>query len=456
MGQGSAAAPALTTLGGDLAVAYIGAATSRVEVVTSPDATSWSSPSITGQSSHVAPGVAVLNGTLWVAFVGEATGHVELVSWDNRTTWTSRVDTGQPTKLPPAIAVFDGKLWIASVNSSTGLIDVMAHDGQTPAQVAAPGQKSRYGPALTAFDGALWLAYIGEATGHLELITCNGESAWSSKIDTGRSSQCSPALTTIPAAVGPNPLVGSSQYVLTSTVGIQQPNALPPLLGVAVQITITDDLKFNANVPLSFQLNCYSPTGNKTLGVQQYVLMMQPNSTELLLHIQNFPPASTIAAYAGNSASILNFPNLGLIPAGWTFNLQLQYATDDDVIGDVVSGMSCTVTKADGTTVGSGSLSALGLKLANHPGNSDDTWLAPIVAMELDVVAYAEGQTATFSGGHGFVVYSSSLALQANPSWSSYVDSPGEGTSENSNCVNGLIPVGTTFGTVQCFGFPHA
>ncbi len=456
--QHSAVAPALTTLGQDLVIAYIGAASSGVEVVTSPNGSSWSSKSTTGESSHVAPAVAVLDGILWVAYVAKATGHVELISWSNRTTWTGKIDTGQPSELPPAVSVFAGKLWIAYVNRSTGAIEVMSHDGDAPAEPATTGQTSRYGPALTAFNGALWLAYIGAGSGNLELVSSSGGSTWSSKIDTGRSSQCGPALATIAAVPGPSLLVGHHQYVLTSTAG-GKPAGLPPLLGVAVQITITDDLKFDTSIGLSFQLNCYSPAGNDTIGMQQYVLSMPPNSTELFLHIQNFYPASNVAAYAGNSPKVLNFPELGVIPAGWTFNVLLEYATEDDVTGNAVSGMFCAVTDSDGATVGTPRpLSALKQKLAKVPGKtSDASWLAPIVAMELDIVAYDDGHTATLTAGHGFVVYSALNPLEANPSWSSYINSPGHHTTENSNCVNGLIPVGTTYGgTVQSFGVPHA
>jgi hypothetical protein len=455
-GQSSAVAPAMTVLGDGLALAYIGASTSRVEVITSANGSSWSAKSITGQSSHVAPALAVLSGTLWLAYVGEATGHVELISWANGTTWTSKVDLGQPTDLSPAMAVSGGALWIAYVNSSTGAIEVLSYDGQTSTPPVTTGQTSSYGPALTTFNGVLWLAYIGKDTGHLELVSFDGESTWSSKIDTGRSSQCSPALTTIPAATGPSPLIGHSQYVLTGSPALLKYEALPPLLGVTVQITITEDLKFDPSLPPGFQLNCYSAADNQTLGVQQYVLIMQPGSKGIGLHLQNFPPASVIAAYGGNSPNLYTFTDLGVIPKGLTFTIQLDYASEDGVSGSDVSGMSCTVTNADGASLGHQSVSALHQKLASHPGYTDDSWLAPIVAMELDVTGYGEGKNATLTAGHGFIVYSSSLPLQANALWYDYVNSPKNGTKENSNCVNGLIPVGTTYGVVQSFGVPDA
>jgi hypothetical protein len=457
-GQSSTVAPAMTALGHDLALAYIGAATGRVEVITSANGSSWSAKSITGQSSHISPAVAVLDGTLWVAYVGEATGHVELVSWTNGTTWTGMVSTGQPTELPPALAVLGSTLWIAYVNSSTGAIEVLSYDGQTFTGPVTTGQTSNYGPALTVFNGDLWLAYIGQSTGHLELISSSGGSGWSSKIDTGRSSRCAPALTTISGTYWPLPLVGNSQYVLTGTLGLQKAGELPSLLGVTVQITITEDLKFDPSLPLAFQLNCYSGTGNQKLGVQQYVLIMQPNSKGIALHLQNFPPDNnTIAAYGGNSGNLYTFHDLGVIPAGLTFSIQLDYVTEDSVSGPAVSGMSCTVTSADGKQLGYQSVSALHQKLAAHPGHYTDTsWLAPIVAMELDVTGYGEGNDLTLKAGHGFIVYSSTLALQANSAWSVYVNSPRLGTLENSNCVNGLIAVGTTYATVQSFGVPGA
>jgi hypothetical protein len=460
-GQSSPVAPALATFGPGLAIAYVGAASGHVEVITSGDGTTWSPKSDSGQSSKHGPAAIALGSDLWVAYVGAATGHVELVRSGDGTSWSAKFDTGQATDLSPAIAAFEQNLWVAYVDASTRAVQVIysADGGNSWKGPFATGQTSRHSPGLTAFKGALWLAYIGASTGNVELVSFFDGSGWSPKTDTRRSSKSGVALATISAANGPDPLRGHSQYVLTSTLEQWPPDTLAPLPDVAVQITITEELTFDQSLPPSFQLNCYSPRGNTVLGAQQYVIAMQPDSKVIYLHLQNFYPDSVIAAYAGTTsrniqpdsqANVIKFPKLGAIPAGWSFSLQLLYA------GNCVAGAVCTVTDEAGATIGALSLEAVGLPLAKQPGNVDDSWLAPIVALELDIVGYSEGAFTTFQSGRAFAVYNSLAPLKVNGSYASYVNSAGNGTTEDSNCVNGLIPIGTTWGTVQCFGVPNA
>src|SRR5580658_9811104 len=77
------------------------------------------------------------------------------------------------------------------------------------------------------------------------------------------------------------------------------------MTGVIVTIDVTKDIV--ANIGLSFQLNCYSPTG-ATLQWQQYFFSLQPTTApagdgsapaDLLAYVNNWNPALTDAVVYG-------------------------------------------------------------------------------------------------------------------------------------------------------------
>jgi hypothetical protein len=84
-----------------------------------------------------------------------------------------------------------------------------------------------------------------------------------------------------------------------------------------------------------------------------------------------------------------------------------------------VTGAVCTVANETGATIGALSLDAIGLPLAKEPGTVDDSWLAPIVALELDIVGYSEGAFTTFQSGRAFAVYNALPPLKVNGSYAS-------------------------------------
>jgi hypothetical protein len=304
------------------------------------------------------------------------------------------------------------------------------------------------------FQSQLCVAFIGEASGHVELIDSADGVIWSKSTDTGQSTQQGPSLAVVPAVQPPTGFGGFNQYILASPQGDGWPAetnlTLPPILGLKVTIEITNELQFDPSKPLSFQLNCCAPPSSTAkVGWQQYVLIMQPNSTEMFLHIQNFGPAnSSRAVYAGDSSNQINFPSLGAIPAGWTFQLALQY------MGNLVSGASCAITDASGASVGTVSLGSIGLSLALQSGKVDASWLTPIVAFQLVIVGYAEGTHTTFTSGEGFVVCECATPLVAANTWAGSACAGGGGTAESSNCAYSVIADLANVAMVQCFGAP--
>jgi len=457
-GQSTKPAPSITVFQNQLWIAYIGEATGRVEVISSVDGKSWVGPNPTGVSSHLAASITEgFQNKLWIAFINETTGQIEVTSSGDGASWSPKpTSTGQSSHLPPAITVFQDQLWIAYTGAATGHVEVISSaDGvDWSKSPTSTGASSKLPPAITKFDDELWVAFVGEATGHVEVMSSRGGEAWSTTVNTGQSSRNGPSLAAVPAVQPPDKFGGAVQYVFASPQGDGWPgntNAkLPPIVNLLLYITVTEELTFDPNSGLSFQLNCCSPPAHEKIGWQQYVLIFEPNSTNMLLHIQNFGPAvGSRAVYAGTKSSQINLPNNGSIPAGWTFQLALQYA------GNIVTGASCVVFDKSGKTIGGVSLSSIGLPLALQSGNVDQTWLSPIVDFQLVVVGYSEGAHATVKSGGGFVLCESATPLVAANTWAgSACANGGGGTAESSNCAYSVVPDLGNTGTVQCFGAP--
>ena len=449
--QQSAAPVSLGAFTDFLWSAFRGHTTSNLYVSSSSN---WGVVNDTGQSTLLAPSLAVFQGQLWIAYIGEATGRVEVISSSNGSKWSQLTATGQSSKVSVALAAIQSTLWIAFIGEASGQVEVISStDGTNWSASTHTGQSSKVAPSLTVFQNQLWIAYLGENSGNFELINSSNGTGWSQKIDTGQPSHTGPSLAAVPAVQPPSGLGGAVQYLLASPRGNGWPDsnsALPPISQLLLYIQITEELTFDPSKPLSFQLNCCAPSnGNWKIGWQQYVLMMQPNSTEMFLHIQNFGRNGARAVYAGNSSNQINFPTAGSIPAGWRFQLALQ------ISGGVVTGASAVISDSTGSNVGVLTLNSIGLPLALQSGNVDETWLAPIVIFQLVVVGYAEGTHTTFTSGRGTILVECSTPLVAGNTWAgSNCAAAGGGTAESSNCVYSTMPDLANTGVVQCFGAP--
>ncbi len=476
-GQSTVVAPAMTLFNDQLRIAFIGEATGHIEVISSRTGESWGGRTDTQQSSRVAPAMAVFDKKLWIAYIGKDTSRVEVIASVDGKTWNAMPATGQSSRVAPAMAVFDKKLWIAYIGEDTNRVEVIGSaDGKTWPTWAALGQKSKLSPSLTVFRNALWAAYVDESGILGGLISSKDGQTWEQQasrppwlpVTNGL------AMITVPAAPSAT-LVGENQYVFSAPGNAP----LPPLLDFKMEIFIYEDLTFSAGTPLSFQLNCCAgvvPTGHppqQKITWQQYILAMQPNSTVMLLHAQNFGPGSVvngviqpdpsqldpakiIAMIAPDSASQINFPSLGVIPAGWRFMMSLQYS------GNKVSGATChvydsTAAEVPGSPLTVQLLGQTGSQAfpADPSGTVDDSWLEPIVMGQLVVVGYSEHAHTVFTGGKGRIALSCTPALAPGDSWNnSACQAAGGGTAETSNCVYSYLPNAQNATLLQGFGAP--
>jgi putative hemolysin len=76
--------------------------------------------------------------------------------------------------------------------------------------------------------------------------------------------------------------------------------------------------------------------------------------------------------------------------------------------------------------------------------------LSPIVAFELDIVGYDNGQSTTLSSGSGTITYTAANAMTVVNAEPSYCEFDG-GTLETANTAYGELPTGSSTTFVQTF-----
>jgi ricin-type beta-trefoil lectin protein len=254
-------------------------------------------------------------------------------------------------------------------------------------------------------------------------------------------------------------LKGNNNYFLFG--GYDKDTGYIPLNEVVVTITLTEDLI--GNPPFSFQLNCWSPKptrqeqrqdgGNYDVW-QQYGL--------------GWTSGDLMDSFAENWPQ--NDPSLtgglfNLSPAGfWTISDNGTKMAGGTVITIILSQLNGTTGSISGSVVvvGKGNdaklqtINLIGQQLANNLGPITSQDLAPIVAMQMNIVAYGtpQGQpspTTTFTKGAGTIEYFSVTPMTVLNGPPTDAASPNTITGESSNCTYGTLPQGTSKLYLQTF-----
>ena len=234
-----------------------------------------------------------------------------------------------------------------------------------------------------------------------------------------------------PVAAPKSGLGSNSNYFLCNCSNI---------LDLTVTIDVTEDIKGSDG--FSFQVNCYSPSGVD--GIQQYVITMDPQGT-LYAAVDNWTySAGHVHQLINYFASIGSLSNATL-PAGYTLTISLQ----NDNHGNI-TGASYNVNDDNGHSVASKAIKLLQLDLyhSSNPVTSAD--LAPIVAVTMDFVDWANGNATTLSSGAGVFAFDASTSMTASNAEPSCVELNG-GTLESSNSIYGQMPAGPSQSMTQSF-----
>jgi hypothetical protein len=243
-----------------------------------------------------------------------------------------------------------------------------------------------------------------------------------------------------PAAAPPGGgLESSSNYFLYG--GTNPDGSNIPLRDIVVTIDVTEPLV--GSPPFSFQLNAWSPQGDLDAW-QQYGISLAPGSNQVNSFAENWPTAGN-NLFNIEPAGFVSLPNETTIPAGYKIVITLTYANGNS--GDI-GGSIVTVYDGAGTMLGSQTITIIGQPLAGG-GTATVADLSPILAYQLNLVGWANGQVSALSSGAGTITYSSStpmVALSGPPA-----DAEGFFTAETANSIYGPLTSDSNTTFVQSF-----
>jgi ricin-type beta-trefoil lectin protein len=261
---------------------------------------------------------------------------------------------------------------------------------------------------------------------------------------------------------GQTGLTSSNNYFLFG--GYHDATGFIPLNEVVVTITITEDLI--GTPQFSFQLNCWSPKptrqerrtdgGNYDVW-QQYGLSGSPNlGNQVRSFAENWPqndPSLSQGLFYITPAGFWTIENNGTkIPAGTVITIILSQLS-----GDTGSISGSLVVVGNASNAASQEIRLIGQQLAGNLGAITSTDLAPIAALQMNIVAWGtpSGQpspTTNFTSGKGTIQYFSTTPMTVINGPPADVAVPNIITGEKSNCSYGALPQGTSELFVQTFG----
>jgi hypothetical protein len=208
-----------------------------------------------------------------------------------------------------------------------------------------------------------------------------------------------------------------------------------PILDLSISICTSEDIV--GNIGFGFQLNAYSPQ-HETCGWQQYVIAVI-NAAELTGAVDNWPSDPLSAPNIINdffALAPLGSPNI--LPAGTQLTIKLA----NDANGNV-TGATYTVVDRENVTQAETTVSLLQIAPAAD--------IAPIIAVELNLVGPDNGQSAVLSSGAGTITYSASEPLIVSDSLPANVETPNVITAETANSFYGTLPAGPDSQLTQSF-----
>jgi hypothetical protein len=228
-------------------------------------------------------------------------------------------------------------------------------------------------------------------------------------------------------------LVSNSNYFMESNGN--------SLLGLSATVNVDVDVISSANA-WSMQLNGYSASGDST-GVQQYVVYVSPDSTQLFARIDNWTTDLTELIRA--DVALASLPTTTL-PAGYAISITLN----NDSSGNV-TGATYVVTDNTGRTLGNKTINIVGqnLRTTNTPATSAN--LAPLRAFQFNIGGDYGGARATLTSGAGTITYSASTPLSTVNTPPSYIDDRTAVTVESANLGFGPLPASANNAVTQSF-----
>jgi hypothetical protein len=238
-------------------------------------------------------------------------------------------------------------------------------------------------------------------------------------------------------------LLGNSNYYLYG--GVKSGRKFIPLMGLVVTIEITDDLV--GTPPFSFQLNAWSPKAEFDAW-QQYGVSMIPNTSQWDSFAENWPTGGA-NLFNLEEPGFVTMANGTTLPKGTKIVIELLYS------GSNISGSICTFHNAAGANLGSQQINIIGQPLAAG-GTITESDLAPIVALQLNLVGWGNYANTVFSSGAGTITYSSTTPMTALSGPPPDAEATNIITGEQANSGYSVLPSGSIRSFHQSFGVSSA
>ncbi|HEV3436513.1 MAG TPA: VCBS repeat-containing protein [Gemmata sp.] len=293
-------------------------------------------------------------------------------------------------------------------------------------------------------DGKADILWYNSSTGEIGIWFMDGQKRTSTATIVDESGNETNILTPwriVGSAPPPTPLGSNFNYYLSG--GLTSAGNYIPLMKLVVTIEITQDVV--GTPPFNLQLNAYSPRGEVD-GWQQFGISMAPGSTQLNSFAENWP-LSGDNLFNIEPPGFVSIPNQTTIPAGFKIVIELTYTNDGT--GNV-NGSVVTVFDKTGKNLGAQTISLIGQPLAAG-GPITEADLAPIVAFQINLVAWANSEVTALTSGAGSITYSSSTPMTAQANEPSDAESKYI-TAETANSIYGELPSGASTIFVQTFG----
>jgi len=215
------------------------------------------------------------------------------------------------------------------------------------------------------------------------------------------------------------------------------------LLGVSVTVKFGVDLISSANA-WSIQLNSYSALGDAT-GWQQYVVYVNPQSTQLYARIDNWDASGKLVELIRTDTKLANLPGT-TVPAGYAITISLN----NDTSGNI-TGANYSVTDNRGQLLGKVTTSIIGQLLRTNGQHATLANLGAIRAFQVNIVADYNFAVAALTSGSGTITYSASNNLSVTNAAPIFIDDPNVTTGESANLTYGLLPLVVNAGVPQTF-----
>ena len=221
-------------------------------------------------------------------------------------------------------------------------------------------------------------------------------------------------------------LSGNSNYFLYSQCN--------PITDLSVIIDITETML--APTGMGFQLNCWSALGSNSVW-QQYVVAFDTSkgpNPDLFCQIDNWPAPGFDGTSGGDLINkivpLVTLPGTNpALPAGYQIRIDLANKS-----GGAIDGVTFTIADNQGNVFTSGLISLTSLHVDGNPSEPiTQAALAPINAIQLNVVGKTNGEATYLPTGAGTITYSASSPLTALGAQPACTTSQGIDTEEQAN-----------------------